>query len=216
MSLQNRVLPTGEIVAHPARGLLLGNRGCLHGQGRTLGVARWRSRLWICCTLSWRDVSRDVMPPGRWTALFFLDEATAFAAGHRPCAYCRRSDYVEFAEAWWRAHGGDRRPRATEMDERLHHERVRRNREQIVRPMPFGELPSGTMIGRRAGSALVVDGGVRAWTFWGYGELEALPPQETVQVRTPPATLGAFRAGYRPWVHPSAHDRPAESGLLRV
>ena len=91
--LQNRVNPAGEIVADPARGLLMGNRGCLHRADRTLGTARWRSKLWICCVLEWRGVRRDPMPPGRWTALFFLDEATALAAGHRPCGYCRRPAY---------------------------------------------------------------------------------------------------------------------------
>ncbi|MGC1286245.1 MAG: hypothetical protein WA895_25305, partial [Streptosporangiaceae bacterium] len=92
--LQNRVTPEGEIVADPARGTLMGNRGCLHRADRTLGVTRWRSKMWICCVLRWRDVRRDVMPPGRWTALFFLDEATALAAGHRPCGYCRRVAYA--------------------------------------------------------------------------------------------------------------------------
>jgi hypothetical protein len=216
MSLQNRVLPTGEIVAHPARGLLMGNRGCLHRPDRTLGVTRWRSRLWICCTLNWRDIRRDVMPPGRWTALFFLDEATALAAGHRPCGYCRRSDYLEYAHAWWRAHGGERRPWAVEMDARLHGERVRRDRRQIVRPMRFGTVPVGAIIGRRGGSALVVDGGVRPWTFHGYGEPEALDPDSVVDVRTPPATLGTFRTGYRPWVHPSALGKPDDTGLVRI
>jgi hypothetical protein len=98
-SLQNRVTPTGEIVADPARGMLMGNRGCIHGADRKLGVSRWRSKLWITCVLDWRGRTRDVMPPGRWTALFFLDEATALAAGHRPCGYCRRADHLWFAES---------------------------------------------------------------------------------------------------------------------
>jgi hypothetical protein len=103
--LQNRVTPTGEIVADPGRGLLMGNRGCLHGPDRLLRAARWRSKAWICCVLDWKGVRRDPMPPGRWTALFFLDEATALAAGHRPCAYCRRADFTAFAEAWRGAEG---------------------------------------------------------------------------------------------------------------
>ena len=105
MPLQNRVTPTGEIVADDSRGLMMGNRGCLHGQGRSLGVSRWRSKLWICCLLEFKGVQRDPMPPGRWTALFFLDEATALSAGHRPCGYCRRPDYLAFAEAWRAAPG---------------------------------------------------------------------------------------------------------------
>ena len=117
MPLQNRVTPTGEIVADPGRGLLMGNRGCLHGPDRRLGVARWRSKLWICCVLDWKGVRRDPMPPGRWTALFFLDEATALAAGHRPCAYCRRADFVlpsprrGVARTGWRS--GRAPPRST-------------------------------------------------------------------------------------------------------
>lgn len=99
MPLQNRVTPFGEIVTDPSRGLMMGNRGCLHGQGRTLGASRWRSKLWICCLLDFKGVQRDPMPPGRWTALFFLDEATALSAGHRPCGYCRRADYAAFARA---------------------------------------------------------------------------------------------------------------------
>src|SRR5262249_61065630 len=95
----------------------MGNRGgCLHGPDRTLGVARWRSRLWICCVLAWKNVRRDPMPAGRWTALFFLDEATALAAGPRPCGDCRRQDYLAFAEAGRRAPGPPGPPRATATD----------------------------------------------------------------------------------------------------
>jgi hypothetical protein len=213
--LQNRVLPTGDIVADPGRGLLMGNRGSISRPDRTLGVTRWRTKMWISCVLDWRGRQRDVMPPGRWTALFFLDEATSLAAGHRPCAFCRRGDYLDYAHAWQRADGGERRPWAAEMDVRLHHERVRRTRDQIVRPMRFGDLPVGAMIARRGGSALVVPGAVRAWSFEGYGEPEVAAADQVVNVRTPPATLGALAEGYRPWVHPSAVDRPDEAGLVR-
>jgi hypothetical protein len=95
--LQNRVMPTGEIVSTPARGTLMGNRGCIHSPDRRLGISRWRTKMWISCVLVWRDVRRDVMPPGRWTALFFLDEATALASGHRPCGYCRRAEHTPAA-----------------------------------------------------------------------------------------------------------------------
>jgi len=99
------VLPTQEIVAESGRGLLMGNRGSLHGPDRRLGSARWRSKAWICCLLDYKGVRRDPMPPGRWTALFFFDEAVALAAGHRPCAYCRRRDYLLYAGAWARGRG---------------------------------------------------------------------------------------------------------------
>src|SRR6266542_4514974 len=124
MPLQNRVLPTQEIVADPGRGLLMGNRGALHGPDRRLGTTRWRTNAWICCVLDWKGVRRDPMPPGRWTALFFFDEAVALAAGHRPCAYCRRRDFLLYARAWATGRGLDERPRAPAMDAQLHLERV--------------------------------------------------------------------------------------------
>ncbi|WP_253279588.1 hypothetical protein [Loktanella sp. 3ANDIMAR09] len=92
MPLQNRVLPTQEIVADPARGTLTGNRGILHVADGVMGRARWKSKAWICCTLDWQGRRRQLMTGRKWTELFFLDEATALAAGHRPCAYCRRAD----------------------------------------------------------------------------------------------------------------------------
>lgn len=98
--LQNRVTPTAEVVSDPGRGLLMGNRGCLHDADLRLGLSRWRSTHWICCVLEWKGVRRHPMPPGRWTALFFLDEATALAAGHRPCAYCRRPDFAAIAAGY--------------------------------------------------------------------------------------------------------------------
>jgi hypothetical protein len=202
--LQNRVMPTGEIVADPGRGLMMGNRGCLHGQGRQLGVSRWRSRLWICCVLDWKGVRRDPMPPGRWTALFFLDEATALAAGHRPCAYCRRADFADFAQAWRAAQRLGRRPRADEMDSVLHRERVDRHRRQRTHPARAGELPDGVMI-RSAGCAgLLIAGRLRPWSFHGYGAPAKISSPDAVEVLTPPSIVAAIAAGYRPLVHPTA------------
>jgi hypothetical protein len=206
--LQNRVTPTGEIVTDPGRGTLTGNRGCLHTPDGRLGVSRWRSKLWICCTLDWRGRRRDPMPPGRWTMLFFLDEATALAAGHRPCAYCRRADYVAFAEAWRRARGLDRRPKAVEMDAVLHAERVEsRSRRQVTRPALAGELPDGAMVRGRGVVGLVAGGLILPWSFAGYGAAEALPGRESVDLLTPPSMVAAIRSGYRPGLHPSASLR---------
>src|SRR5690349_22321336 len=144
MPLQNRVTPAGEIVADAGRGLMMGNRGCLHGPDRQLGTARWRSPAWICCVLEWRGVRRDPVPPGRWAALFFLDEATALAAGHRPCGFCRRRDYLAYAESWRKAGGLDQRLKAVEMDAVLHSSRVEsRTRRQKTWYAPFGDLPDG-------------------------------------------------------------------------
>jgi hypothetical protein len=212
--LQNRVTPTGAIVADPGRGLMMGNRGCLHGPGRTLGVSRWRSKLWICCVLDWKGVRRDPMPPGRWTALFFTDEVTALAAGHRPCAYCRRRDFLDFAEAWRAARGLDERPRAAAMDAILHRERVDRHRRQITHPLSPTGAPDGTMIRVDGVTGLLLDGRLRPWSFQGYGPPAPLP-SGPVEVLTPPSIVAAIAAGYRPLVHPTAaaRDRP---GLRRL
>jgi hypothetical protein len=203
--LQNRVTPTGEIVSDPARGLLMGNRGCLHGPDRRLGAARWRSKLWICCSLTWKGVRRDPMPPGRWTALFFLDEATALAAGHRPCAYCRRADFLAFAEAWRRAQRLAERPRAAQIDARLHAERVDpRTRRQLTRPALAGELLDGAMVRHRGAPGLLAGGRVLPWTLSGYLAPVTLAPTTRVELLTPPATVAAIAAGYRPLLHPTA------------
>jgi hypothetical protein len=212
MPLQNRVLPDGEIVAASARGLLMGNRGCLHGQGRELGVTRWRSKLWIACVLDWRGRRRDPMTPGRWTALFFLDEATALAAGHRPCGYCRRADYTDFAEAWRLAAGLAARPSATDMNARLHAERTDRSRRKRTHLLGVAGLPEGVMIRTADGPSLLVDGRLRPWSLTGYGSPEPAPTSGQVEVLTPPSIVAAISAGYRPLIHPTALAGTDDSG----
>lgn len=202
--LQNRVTPTGEIVSDPARGLLMGNRGCLHRPDRQLGAARWRSKLWICCTLHWKGIRRDPMPPGRWTALFFLDEATALSAGHRPCAYCRRADFLSFAEAWRRAHGLAQPPRASRIDACLHPQRVDpRSRRQLSRPALVGDLPDGVMIRHGGAAGLLLGQCMLPWSFNGYRAPTTISPTTSVELLTPPATAATIAAGYRPLLHPS-------------
>jgi hypothetical protein len=210
--LQNRVTPTGDIVVDAGRGLMMGNRGCLHGHGRSLGVSRWRSKLWICCVLDWRGVRRDPMPPGRWTALFFTDEATALAAGHRPCAYCRRPDYVDFVEAWHAARRLDRRPRATEMDATLHGERVDRRRRKLTYRAPLRDVPDGAMVRIDGVIGLVIGDRLLPWSFQGYGPPAPVPRPGAVEVLTPPSIVAAIAAGYRPLVHPSAGSAADGSG----
>ncbi len=205
MPLQNRVTPAGEIVADPSRGLLMGNRGCLHTPERALRTARWRSKLWICCVLDWRGRRRDPMPPGRWTALFFLDEATALAAGHRPCGYCRRPAYRAYAQAWRQAAGLARAPYAGEMDARLHAERVDpRTRRHRTRPAVAAGLPDGVMVRHDGAAGLMAGGRFLPWSFAGYAAPVRLRPDAAVELLTPPATVAAIRAGYRPVLHPSA------------
>jgi len=205
---QNRVAPTGEIVSDPGRGLLMGNRGCLHGPDRRLGVARWRSTHWICCTLDWKGVRRDPMPPGRWTALFFLDEATALAAGHRPSAYCRRAAFNDFARCWERARHAPERPRAGAIDAQLHAERVDpRTRHQRTRPVEAGALPDGVMVRHDGRVGLLRRGRLLPWSFAGYDTSVSVAPDVAVELLTPPATVATIAAGYVPLLHPSAGAR---------
>jgi hypothetical protein len=202
--LQNRVTPTGEIVSVSARGTLMGNRGCLHRPDRTLGTTRWRSKLWICCVLDWQGRKRDPMPPGRWTALFFLDEATALAAGHRPCGYCRRPAYLAYAEAWRAARDLARPLHAVEMDAQLHAERVEsRSRRQRTHRAVAGSLPDGVMIRHAGRPALLAAGRVSPWSFAGYQAPVPLDLGATVEVLTPPSSVAAIGEGYRPLLHPS-------------
>jgi hypothetical protein len=203
--LQNRVLPTGEIVSDPGRGMLMGNRGCIHNPDRTLGVTRWRTKMWISCVLDWYGRKRDVMPPGRWTALFFLDEVTALSAGHRPCGYCRRADHRWFAACWQAAKDQAVRPYAWEMDVALHAERVvSRTRAKITRPVVLGDLPDGSMVSHQGEPALVSAGHLLPWSFAGYRTPVLVDQETTVDLLTPPSIVGVLRAGYHPLVHPSA------------
>jgi hypothetical protein len=203
--LQNRVMPTGEIVSHPGRGMLMGNRGCIHNPDRTIGVTRWRSKLWISCLLDFRGWKRDVMPPGRWTALFFLDEPTALAAGHRPCGYCRADDHRWFGESWQAARDLPARPTAAQMNSWLHAERVEgRTRRQLTREVALGDLPDGAMVRYEGSPALRVGDALLPWSFEGYGPALRPEPDTRADLLTPPAIIGALKAGYRPLVHPSA------------
>jgi hypothetical protein len=154
------------------------------------------------------------MPPGRWTALFFLDEATALAAGHRPCAYCRREDFISFAEAWRIGNRLSERPRAPEMDARLHAERVDpRSRLQITRAAVAGDLPDGVMVRYRGASWLIVGGNILPWSFSGYGSATRISPRTPVELLTPASTATTISAGYLPGVHPSADlDGAIETG----
>ena len=200
MALQNRVTPFADIIATPERGLMMGNRGILHDGNRRLGRRRWTHKAWICCVTEFRGRKRRVMAPGRYTELFFLDEAVALAAGHRPCFECRREAAKAYAACW----GGD--PRAGEMDRALHAERLdgRRRRIHICESV---ELPDGAFVSRDGFAWLVRGPLLLRYTPGGYdGATER--PAGAVEVLTPPATLRVLRAGYAPLLHPSA-EAPA-------
>lgn len=203
MPLQNRVLPTGEIVAHPARGTLTGNRGILHAADRTLGRARWRHPHWIVCVLEHpRGRIRVPMTPGTWTELFFLDEAVALAAGHRPCAYCRRAAWQAFREAWEAAGlppGG-----AVAVDRMLHAARLFAGGGQRTHAAPWAGLPDGTFVSLGGLSCLVQGDSLRPFAPEGYGRPKERPRRGRATVLTPAPTVAALAAGYRPALHPSA------------
>ena len=206
MPLQNRVTPLGELVADPARGLVYGNRGCLHDdEGRIR--RRYNGRRWIACRLEFRGWQRSpLLQPGRFTELFFLDEATAFAAGHRPCALCRREDYVRFAELWAELHPGQ--VGADAIDRQLHAERVEPGtRAQLHHEAALDELPDGTFVVLEGAPQLVLGAHVLAWTPAGYGSRKPRPSRR-VTVITPPSLVAVLRKGWEerlvPLFHPSA------------
>jgi hypothetical protein len=203
MPLQNRVNPFGELFATPARGTLFGNRGGrFHTDAKTLTARRWASRQWICCVLTFKGRQRDVW--GRfYTELFFLDEPTALAAGHRPCFECRRKDAEAFAEAWRRARRLATRPFAHEMDEVLHQERLQGRRKRIDR-RAIDTLPDGAFIVLDDAAFAVRGDTLLRWTPQGYDIRKKRPRGITVDVLTPPAILAVLSAGYRPHWHPSA------------
>ena len=200
MALQNRVTPFGEIVAIPQRGMMTGNRGIIHDPAtRTLMKRRWTSKAWLVCLCDFGDRRRDVMGGRSWTELFFLDEAVALAAGHRPCFFCRREAALAFSAAWAEARGS-RLPTAGEIDSVLHGERIERGRKRIHDlTVPVSNLPDGSFVVSAAKAFAVVGGLAFRWTEGGY-----LPPINLGQadgLLTPPSTLMALRAGYRPVLH---------------
>ncbi|WP_406694789.1 hypothetical protein V5E97_27465 [Singulisphaera sp. Ch08] len=210
MPRQNRVTPFGEIVAVPERGTCLGNRGLLHDEA--MRVRRpWQVKRWILCRLEFRGRQRVIMAPGRYTELFFLDEATGLAAGHRPCFECRRSGFAAFCKAW--AAGNPRDPgagppTAASIDERLHAERVGPGRSKQTFRAALHDLPDGVLVTRdedREVAYLLWAGQLLAWSPGGYTGRLARRDGEEVTVLTPRSTMGAIRAGYVPEVHPSAH-----------
>jgi hypothetical protein len=204
--LQNRVAPTGELVAVEARGLMMGNRGGqFHRADQTLATGRWASRAWIACLLEYKGWHEQVWVDRHYTQLFFLDEATALAAGHRPCALCRRADYRRFAALWGEARGLRAPPRAAEMDDRLHAERWASRRGNERQFLPPDAIPDGALVLHEGGPHLVHAGWLRRWGFDGYRAGPRLDATGRYEVVTPPAILPILAAGYRPMVHPSAH-----------
>jgi len=214
MPFQNRVSPFGAIVAHAARGALMGNRGCLHDRGDH-PVRQYHGRRWIICVLDFKGRKRSPMPPGQYTSLFFLDEATALAAGHRPCAECQRARFESFRAYWAAANpelAGRAAPTADAIDMALHRERISDHRYQRDKvKLTYAErlqvLPDGVfvLLGRDDTPYLVCGDALYPWGFAGYGAPIARQ-DTTVQVLTPRSTVRAIAAGFAPATHPSASE----------
>ena len=202
MPRQNRVTPYGEVIAVADRGLFWGNRGCLHD--RHGNVVRYsRGQAWAICVLEFKGRRRQLMVPGRLTELFFLDEVTALAAGHRPCGECRASDYRAFKSAWSIAHPAEV-VGAPAIDAHLHADRLAGAGRKRTYRAPLEDLPNGTFIDWDAGAWLVWGDQLLAWAPGGYGPRRPRSNNREVTVLTPRGTVAALARGYRPVVHPSA------------
>lgn len=210
MPLQNRVDPFGDILDLPLRGLFTGNRGIIHDSAsRTLTARRWTSKAWLICSCTYKNVRRDVMASRSWTELFFLDEATALSAGHRPCFFCRREEARKFAAAWVEGNGTEASS-VRDIDQALHRERLQMKRKRVnVLLSPVEDLPDGAMIAAEGAAFVVAGGRAYRWSAAGYRLTLDLPFVDGLL--TPPSTLRALIAGYRPVLHPSLEvaDREA-------
>jgi hypothetical protein len=200
MPLQNRVTPFGEIVALAGRGLMMGNRGVLHDDARRI-VRPWQVRRWIACRIEFRGRRRVVMRPHSYTELFFLDEAAALSAGHRPCAECRRQDYQRFRSSWETRFGGP--ANADAMDARLHADRLRAREKRTYRE-DLANQPDGAYVALEERAWLVWGNELLAWSDTGYADRRSRPVKGDVEVLTPAAIVAILAAGYRPEIHPSA------------
>ena len=197
MPLQNRVDPWGRLHSVEARGAWMGNRGVLHDASRQI-VRPWRLKAWILCRLEFKGRRREVFAPARYSELFFLDEATAFAAGHRPCAECNRERFNQFKRAW------PARTKVNEIDAVLHAERIA-GADKVSYDARLDELPEGVMIEREGAALLVQANALYPWSFAGYGAPLPRPPGATrVRVLTPRSMVRAIAQGLVPQIHPSA------------
>ena len=209
MPLQNRVTPLGELVADSGRGLVYGNRGCLHdAEGRIRRV--YQVRRWIACRLEFRGWRRaPLMQPGRFTELFFLDEATALASGHRPCAECRREDYDRFTGRWRELHAESG---ADTIDLRLHGERLDvKTRVRRLHDAPFDGLPDGAFVLHGGMPKLVLGEALLPWSVGGYGPREPRPGGRATLI-TPPSLAAVLRAGWKPATVPFLHPTTDRGG----
>jgi len=200
--LQNRVDPSGNIISTSARGAWMGNRGQLHDEHQQI-VRPFKLKAWLTCMLQYKGRYRKVMSPNRYTELFFLDEVTAFAAGHRPCFECRRKDYERFKSFWItgnRKLGFDHNTSINNIDKVLHKERIGSKGEKITYKEKIKSLPDGAFVQIDDKTYLLAKEQLYPWTAFGYEAPIPLPETEIVTVLTPKSTVNAFKAGYKPQI----------------
>ena len=198
--LQNRVDPRGDLIKTEARGHWTGNRGVLHDENKTIRRP-FRLKAWITCRLEFKGRKRSIMAPNRWTELFFLDESTAFAAGHRPCFECRREDADRFKYFWLRSnpeYGFHKKTPISEIDEILHKERIGRDRSKQVFKEDPRRLPDGSFVLVAQQPFLILRQQLYPWSPAGYGRPIPLPATDKVTVLTPRSIVNTFSAGYIP------------------
>jgi hypothetical protein len=209
MSLQNRVNPFSSLIATPERGAWTGNRGVIHNPEKKI-VKNHAIKAWICCVLDYKDFRRQIMSPNRWTELFFLDEATAFAAGHRPCGFCRHPDFKRFKSLWLSAnreqYGLQEGSKMDAVDAFIHQERLDKNGRQRTFKATLSDLPDGCFITRddELNSAyLWHQKQLFSWSFSGYSKVTTFDKNQEVNVLTPQSFVAVFKAGYVPQIHSS-------------
>lgn len=208
--LQNRVDPKGDLIKTTARGSWMGNRGVIHNEYQQI-VRPFKLRAWLICVLDFKGRRRQVMTPDRYTELFFFDEATAFSAGHRPCAECRRAAFNRFKHFWLEANPefdyNERTP-IWKIDEVLHKERINRSGVKVTFTESLSRLPAGTFILHKNEPHLFADGLLFRWTPEGYDAGIGLAGVDRVEVLTPRSVVNTFRAGYKPQMAITLHPVP--------
>jgi hypothetical protein len=206
-NLKNRVDPWGTLHAVPTRGTLMGNRGILHDDENKI-VRPWAHKAWVTCLLEFNGIKRPKpFSAGNYSELFFIDEAAAFAAGHRPCAHCQRARHREFKDAWVRANVAEELRASTLMpaiDRVLHAERCVPGGRKVTFDAPLVELARGAMFEYEDAVYLVADAGYLPWSFDGYGVAKDIGGTAVVKVLTPQSVVRAFEEGFMPMVHSSA------------
>nr|WP_298378486.1 hypothetical protein [uncultured Halomonas sp.] len=216
MPLQNRVDPFGRLQAVEARGSLLGNRGQLHDADKSV-IRSWKSRAWVTCALEYGDIQRTIFSPNSYSELFFLDEATAFSAGHRPCGSCRHQRYREFKANWLAANPKaelGEKPSIAAIDKVLHIERAARAGGKLTFEAAIDTLPFGTFIEWDGTASIVAAGKLLPWSFHGYGQPVSMPKTGLkVTVLTPESIVRLFKHGFQPHVHETANLSNNDSGL---